>query len=367
MARFAIFILSFLTLLGFGSWFIHMSLRSFGLLNNPILSRSIAIAMIALPLVLVGSMTIAVKHYSLANAIVYTISSLHLALLSVFVMTVTTGWIAHFIMRAGHVSFTPLTIGIPVFIVSLLLFIVGIITAGMPKVTTQEITSSALSPAWYSKTMVLFADSHFGVVRNERLAKKIVALVNAQNPDAIFVAGDLIDGPDFPYDATLRHFAEFTPSIGTFYTAGNHEEYNEHKAEFVNAVPANVTVLNDTSTVANNTEIVGLTFKMEPRDATLARFSIIKKESSLPTITILHDPKNAPTLAENGSALTFSGHTHGGQFYPFAFAVRAIYGPLTRGLNYFGDGATFTTIGVGTAMSPFRLFVRPEIVVVKIK
>ncbi len=367
MARFTILILSFLTLIGFGSWFIHFSLRSFGLLNTAVLSRVVAVAFVALPLVLVVTMAIGAQHFSIVNSSIYTVTALHLGLLSTLLMTVLAGWVGYVALRAGGVSFSPITIGAPVLALTIALFVIGIASAAFPKVTTQEISAAALAPAWSNKKIILISDTHFGMIRREKFAQKIIRLIEKENPDAIFIAGDLIDGPSFPYASTLTHFSKLSPSIGIFYTAGNHEEYNQGGKEFTDAIPQNITVLNDKSIVTNGTEIVGLTYESEPADATFARFSLLRKNRELPAITILHDPKNAPYLAERGSSLTLSGHTHGGQFYPFAFLVRALYGPLTKGTNYFGDGATFTTTGVGTAAAPFRLFVRSEIVVLKIR
>jgi predicted MPP superfamily phosphohydrolase len=367
MERFILFMASFLGFIGLTSWFMHFSLRFFGIIKTGVQSKIVALLMIVLPIMVIITMTIGSLVFSKINAIVYTGSALYLAIGALLLLATLIAWTVFGATQILNIDLGKTLIMGVLLVLVFIGFGAGIIEALSPRIVIKEINSKELAPAWGDKKIIFFADSHFGVARNENLSKKIVRMIEKENPDAIFIAGDLIDGPKFPYEKTFRHFDSLNPKIGIFYTAGNHEEYNSEQDKFYEAIPKNFTVLNEKSILVNNTEIVGLVYKKDTKEETVSRFKNIRTNTEIPAITILHDPKNAPALANSESALTLSGHTHGGQFYPFAFFVKAIYGPLTRGVNYFEKGATATTVGVGTAGPVFRLGVRPEIVVIKIK
>ena len=235
-----------------------------------------------------------------------------------------------------------------------------------PKIRTHQITAPLLKEKWGDKKIVLFSDVHLGMVRREKWLNRIVSNVNDLSPDIVFIAGDLIDGPIFPYANGLAPLQHIKSTFGTFYTAGNHDEYNRDQNAYYAELRKYVTVLNDAKQVVNDTQIIGVMYMMESLAQTKERLIATGYEKNIPSIALLHDPKNVAALADAGVTLSLSGHTHDGQFFPFTLVVRGVYKKLSKGITYMQNMAHFTSVGVGTAGPLMRLGTTPEIVVIEI-
>jgi hypothetical protein len=87
-----------------------------------------------------------------------------------------------------------------------------------------------------------------------------------------------------------------------------------------------------------------------------------ESERTQPGILLNHAPTRLPIVEQAGFSLQLSGHTHGGQFLPYTWITRRIYGRFTRGLHRFGSLQVYTSTGAGTWGPPMRVGTRPEIV-----
>jgi uncharacterized protein len=76
-------------------------------------------------------------------------------------------------------------------------------------------------------------------------------------------------------------------------------------------------------------------------------------------------PHELPTAQDAGISLQLSGHTHGGQIFPFTWLTTRIFGEYTYGLKRFGDLLVYTSSGVGTWGPPMRVGTQPEIVLIE--
>ncbi len=84
-----------------------------------------------------------------------------------------------------------------------------------------------------------------------------------------------------------------------------------------------------------------------------------------PAILFNHAPARLPIVEQAGFSLQLSGHTHGGQFLPFTWITRRVYGRFTSGLHNFGSLQVYTSTGAGTWGPPMRVGTRPEIVLLE--
>jgi predicted MPP superfamily phosphohydrolase len=82
----------------------------------------------------------------------------------------------------------------------------------------------------------------------------------------------------------------------------------------------------------------------------------------VPSILLNHVPSRLPIVERAGISLQLSGHTHGGQFAPFNWLTRRIFGKFTHGLHRFGALQVYTSTGAGTWGPPMRVGPAPEIV-----
>jgi hypothetical protein len=232
---------------------------------------------------------------------------------------------------------------------------------------SHAIRAPKLKEKWGDKNLVLFSDAHLGMVRNKKFMRTIVDMVNSLHPDIVFIAGDLIDGPVFPYEESLAPLADIKSTYGTFYTAGNHDEYNPEQEKYYSALQKYVTVLNDKKVIVNDTQITGIIYAQESVEETAKRLRSVEHDARMPSIVMLHDPKNIQALADQQVTLGLSGHTHAGQFFPFTLIVKSVYGSLTKGVHYLKEMAHITSVGVGTAGPLLRLGTVPEIIHIRIE
>jgi predicted MPP superfamily phosphohydrolase len=122
---------------------------------------------------------------------------------------------------------------------------------------------------------------------------------------------------------------------------------------------------NETVTV-DGLQIVGVHY----RDSTNPdRFRSILERASLDrsrsSILLAHAPHGLPIAEKEGITLQLSGHTHGGQLFPFTWFTRRVFGEYAYGLKRFGKLMVYTSSGAGTWGPPMRVGTRPEIALIE--
>lgn len=366
MLRLIIFLGFFMSIVALGSYFSFKVFSLYGIFKNIAVYRVVLSAYIGLPIIFVATNILGNMFYSKITSFFYTISAVWIGgLMYMFLISVVLGILYFFIKHLSATSV--LSIGI-IGVVS----VVGLITysiwnASTIRTTHMYVHAPRLAPLWSDKTIVLFSDTHLGNIRGHRFAENVTKKINQQNPDLVLMAGDMIDGPIIPYKTFTEPFKNITATFGTYYTPGNHEWYNNEPEKFLQNLDEKVITLIDKKIEINGTQIVGINYAQESEDKTLERLVNTGFEKEIPSLALLHDPKNNDVLRQSGVDLVVSGHTHCGQFWPITQIVRSIYKDKTYGVRQFETSATLTTCGVGTAMAPFRLGSKAEIVVVHIQ
>lgn len=361
------FVGSFLGMIGLSSYVVFRVGQAIGLLKGT--SALIAIViMVLLPLSLVITMSIGRSTWNPIIQYFYIPGAVWLPyLLYLFIGSTIVG-IAYFISVKYSLRLPVKEIGFGVFLLVNILIAYGLINARNPHVLTYEINSKELSENWRGKKIILVADTHLGIIWREKFMSKVVSLINSENPDIVLLAGDIIDGPKFPYIKGLEPLRNIQSTFGTIFTPGNHEGYNSDPQSFYPVISSLTNSLIDTQVTINNTQIIGLDYKaQESKEQILKRLDLTGFSKEKPSIVLLHDPKNSHYLQDAGVSLVVSGHTHCGQFWPVSAIVKKMYGEYTHGVVEKNGKIHITTCGAGTAMSPVRIGTTPEIVVIKVK
>ena len=213
--------------------------------------------------------------------------------------------------------------------------------------------------------IIQIADLHAGVQSDEKRVIKIVNQVNALKPDIIVATGDLIE-IHFGHTQRLSEILSgLKASLGKYAIYGNHEAMIglEESKQLINA--AGFTVLADQgvspgrliTVVGVNDPAVTMKFKTDSKSEEL----ILKTYSKgLYTILLKHQPRLNPGSTPYFD-LQLSGHTHGGQIFPFGLLTRLVY-PLGFGLTKIkNDTFVYVSQGIGTWGPPMRLAAKPEI------
>lgn len=364
---FLLFALPFLILIALASLLVFKSWVAYGLIKSPLLQKIIALAFTFLPIILVATMILGAQKQSLVNTIFYNISVLWLPLLLYLALGSLLIALYAFVANYFSLPFNGFALALSVLTISLLAIGYGIWNAATPRVVSYTISSESLNSEWSGKRIVLVSDTHLGIVRSEKFMKKVTSLINKQSPDLVLIAGDLIDGPVFSYERGLAPLASINVKDGIVYTPGNHEQYNTEPSLFYPTAKKVTTLLEDQKIIIRKTAIIGLRYTTGTHESIKAQLYAAGYSKEEPTIVLLHDPKHTKALMEEGVALSVSGHTHCGQFFPLTLIVRSIYKEYTYGLIKHDSGVSITTCGVGTAMSPIRIGTYPEIAVLTIR
>lgn len=239
---------------------------------------------------------------------------------------------------------------------------------------SYTISDSRVPDLWNNSKIVMFADVHIGRIRKESWVKKVVAAVNHENPDVVLIVGDLYDGPEVNTVIYQDLLAQIKASRGVFFVNGNHEKYGD-LASFKESIRnAHITILEDSSSVVDGLEFVGLDYRTEelydvpPGKQGLYQVISQIKESNYPKIYLKHVPMNLGQIAADPNAiLSVHGHTHRGQMFPFNFVTSIMYKGYDYGLNMWNKTHVITTSGAGSWGPPQRLYSQSEYVVITLR
>ncbi len=252
------------------------------------------------------------------------------------------------------------------------------------QVTRVDVPIAGLPRALHGFCVVQISDIHVGPTIRHDYLQRIVERVNTLNADIVAITGDLVDGS---VDALRRHVAPLSQLVsthGSFFVTGNHEYYagadawmselrglgvqvllNEHKVVHhplaVTPSPAERTRPNDSAmvVVAGVADFGAHRFDASHRSDPRGALQGAPLGAGL-RLLLAHQPRSALAAAGVGYDLQLSGHTHGGQFWPWMHFVR-FQQPFTAGLRKLGDLWVYTNRGTGYWGPPKRLGVAAEI------
>ena len=244
----------------------------------------------------------------------------------------------------------------------------GVFNASWTRITQTTVTLANLPAAWRGRRAVLISDLHLGHVRNGNFLRRMVAKILKENPDAIFIAGDLYDGTAIDALQAAEPLNKLVAPQGVYFVAGNHEQFGDESKYLRVVSAAGVRVLSNEKVEVDGLQIVGVPY----RHATHAgHFASVLRGIGLDqeraSILLTHAPDHPEVAEAAGISLQLSGHTHLGQFIPWSWIARRIYRQFVYGLSRIGNLQVFTSSGAGTWGPPLRLGSNPEIVVLEFR
>jgi predicted MPP superfamily phosphohydrolase len=307
------------------------------------------------------------RYSNLLVRIVYRIASVWLGFLNYFFWAALICRIAGFALK-----FTPLSAELPVlrpviastlFSLAILTGLYGMANARLVRVRRIPIQMIGLPAAWSGRTALVLSDLHLGNVCNIGFARRMATLAAGLEPEIVLIPGDLFDGSKADPDRLLAPFLDLNPPLGIYFCAGNHDEFGG-SAHYTAALKrAGIHVLEDQSILVEGMRIVGTPYGSSVHPLHLRVFlESLQLEDGTPSILLNHVPNRLPIVEKAGVSLLLSGHTHGGQVFPFTWATRRIFGKFTYGLQKFGRLTVYTSTGCGTWGPPMRLGAQPEVV-----
>jgi len=302
--------------------------------------------------------------------------------------TTTTAWVSYswmgylflflcigLLLDLGHALATllnfnwPLSQAMSLRTVSLLaLAMVGYGFVEARQIQVEEIHITTPKLATGHITIAQISDLHLGIMMGEEFLDRVIAKLREIKPDIIVATGDIVDGQGDDLDALARHFQAYTPPLGAYAVTGNHEYYAglENALRFMRR--AGFTVLRGESAKAGGIVLVGVDDPAAMSSGQDARLDTRGALASVATNDFIVLLKHQPVVdSDTPFDLQLSGHTHGGQIFPFGYLTRMAYRAHT-GLTELADGRRlYVSRGAGTWGPPIRLFAAPEITLITIE
>jgi predicted MPP superfamily phosphohydrolase len=242
----------------------------------------------------------------------------------------------------------------------------GVFNASWTRVTRTKVRLAKLPAAWRGRRAALISDVHLGHVRNGGFLRRMVAKILKEEPDVIFIAGDLYDGMAIDARRAAEPLNELVAPRGVYFVAGNHEQFRDDSKYLHAIAAAGVRVLSNEKVEIDGLQIVGVPFRTATQDGRLASvLRSIRLDRDRASILLTHAPDHPEIAEAAGVSLQLSGHTHLGQFIPWSWIARRIYRQFVYGLSRIGKMQVFTSSGAGTWGPPLRLGSNPEIVVLE--
>jgi uncharacterized protein len=207
---------------------------------------------------------------------------------------------------------------------------------------------------------------HLGHVRNGGFLRRMVAKILKEEPDAIFITGDLYDGTAIDAHRAAQPLNDLVAPHGVYFVAGNHEQFGDD-SKYMRAISdAGVHVLRNEKVEVDGLQIVGVPYRHATHDGHLASvLRDVRLDRDRASILLTHAPDHPDVAEAAGFSLQLSGHTHLGQFIPWSWMARRIYRQFVYGLSRIGKMQVFTSSGAGTWGPPLRIGSNPEIVVLE--
>jgi len=215
-------------------------------------------------------------------------------------------------------------------------------------------------------SIVQISDLHIGGLIDQEFVKASVEKINALTPDIVCITGDIIDTALDGIKEAILELTHIQSKYGIYYILGNHE-YFHNPLKIINFMRGtNITLLLNENIIIDELKlnVVGVTDRIGYRTDVLVpdiHKAFKGTNPAYKTILLAHQPKFIEELGSYTPDLILSGHTHGGQVWPFEYLVR-LQQPYVKGLHRLPNGSTiYVNSGIGFWGPPMRLASQAEI------
>lgn len=236
---------------------------------------------------------------------------------------------------------------------------------GPVQVKTVEVKLKKLPRALDGFTIAAISDVHLGPTIGPGFMRDVVSRVNALGADVVAIVGDLVDGSVEELRDSAAPLSELRAPHGVFFVTGNHEYYSGAPEWIAHLETLGIQTLGNARValereghaleLAGAHDLTGegaLGFDLER--------ALHGRDPARPLVLLSHQPRTFPRAVEQAVDLQISGHTHGGQIWPWGFVVKLQQGFLA-GLSKVGGSQLYVSCGTGYWGPPMRLAAPAEI------
>lgn len=238
-----------------------------------------------------------------------------------------------------------------------------------PRVRRVEVALARWPRALDGLRIAQICDIHIGALLGAKFARAVTDRVNALEADLVCVTGDLVDGPVSSLREEVAPFADLRGRLGAFFVTGNHDYFSGADSWVERMGELGLRVLRNERITVEDGE--GAAFDLAGVDDHRASFvtggagedleaALAGRDPDRCLVLMAHDPTTFKRASGMGVDLQLSGHTHGGQIWPFVYLVRLAV-PWVAGLYSVGAAQLWVSRGTGFWGPPMRVRAPAEI------
>lgn len=235
------------------------------------------------------------------------------------------------------------------------------------RVVLDKLTASASGTR-----IVQLTDVHVGPTIGRGFIEDVVARVNALDPDVVAITGDLVDGSVAELAEHVAPLAKLEAKHGVYFVTGNHEYYSGATSWIAHLETLGIKVLRNERVRIGGSEgfdLAGIddhsSEGLVPGHGSDLAKALDGRDSARACVLLAHQPRGIELADEMGVDLQLSGHTHGGQVFPWNFAVR-LQQPFVAGLHKLARAQIYVSCGTGYWGPPMRVGAPAEITEIEI-
>lgn len=362
--QFTIFLTIFQLIIASAHWGIYYSLIRFFQPSSPILKQVLFGGLMFLAVSFLLSTLLAHFNENILTRGYYWLSAFWLGWGWYIMLAMIAAWVIYGLAKLTGLNLDMKIISLVLLTLSLTYSFYGVYNAGRPQIKNVSVHLPNLPEAWKNRNLVQLSDIHLGHINRGKFMERVVNQVNALEPEAVVITGDLFDGMDGDLETMVLSLNKIKAVRETFFITGNHEVYLklERSLKAIKATP--VKILDNQLVDWDGLQIIGLSYSEREAAGALKNTisSLLGFDPNKAAIVLKHVPTRLSELAESGIDLVLSGHTHKGQIWPFGYLTEKIFKGYDYGLKTFSQMQVYTTSGVGTWGPPMRTGNKPEIV-----
>ena len=246
----------------------------------------------------------------------------------------------------------------------------------VPRIRRVDVPLARLGKGLDGLRLVLITDTHYGPIDRVRWSRGVTAAINKLEPDVVAHTGDIADGEVAQRREQAAPLADVRASLARVYVTGNHEYFSGAQRWVEHMASLGWEALHNRHLVVSRGGDSLIIAGVDDRTAAGSgvpghhadhEAALEGADPELPILLLAHQPAQIDGAVAHGVDLQISGHTHGGQIWPFHYLVR-LDQPALQGLSSHSPRTQlYTSRGTGFWGPPFRVFAPSEITLLTLR